>query len=833
MTQPESTPQTSTADQQAPEPDWAVYFGLFLITLSTLLLELGLTRIFSVIMYYHMAFFAVSVTLFGMALGGVIVHFLPRVFTAQRARTWMARMAAAFAVSLVAALVIMLAIRFDITRNRVLIGQLLLVSVALAVPFTCSGVSVAIALTRFPRRTNRLYGCDLAGAALGCLLFAPLVSRFGGPGLVLCDAVILSIAAWTLAGARGAGSSFKFKINGYFLVIGLTAIALIFGNDRWTVFQVRHVRGGYFQSGQLAYDEWNAISRITGVAGRGHASGTAPEFHEQSATDQITLMIDMFAATPLTRFDGERFDTLFYPFHDVSYAVHAVIEDARVAVIGVGGGRDVLAAKAWGQPQVVGIELNSRVIEALTEDFHDYGGCPRSWPGVTIVQDEARSYLARAAEPFDVIQASLIDTFAATAAGAFVLSENGLYTLQGWRIFFDHLTERGILTMSRWYTEENPVESTRLLALARAALEERGAPRPQDHILMLRTPRPHQPEAMALATILVKKSPFTRDQVEKLEHWAVENHLIVLVTPERVENDVFRELLESENLMDFARSFPFDISPPTDDKPFFFDVLRWRDLLKKEYRQGSDYIRSINLKPLVTLGTLLATVIVMAFAFVIVPLWIELRRSRSSDKTPLRRRMGRITYFMMLGLGYIMVELTLMQRFTNFLGHPAYSLMVCLFTMLLASGLGSMAAPRLFGPREGGEGSRRLQWLNAMIFVTLLLTLAGSLWIMRSFVAAPTPVRILLAGLAFAPAGFLMGMPFPLALQAAAARPGAPLSWYWGINGAFSVCASVAVVALGHSIGLNGAFVCGALCYLCAALVSPAFGALDGPSLDR
>ncbi|MCL5270304.1 MAG: hypothetical protein M1457_07100, partial [bacterium] len=276
-------------------PGGAIYAGLFLITLSTLLLELGLTRLFSVLIYYHMAFFAVSVTLFGLAFGGVIVHFFPGVFHPDRAGRWMSRMSMAFALTTVAALAVMLAIRYDMANNRVIVGQLILVSLALAVPFTCSGVAVALALTRFPRQTNRLYCADLAGASLGCLLFAPLIARLGGPGFIVGVAVITALAAvvLVLGDARGPGGS--ARLAGALAVMAVAGLLLAFsGNLRF--LQIHFLRGYSHDPRQMAFQGWNSISRVTVYPDTGHAMGVAPENYEKSAGPQFTILIDTFAA---------------------------------------------------------------------------------------------------------------------------------------------------------------------------------------------------------------------------------------------------------------------------------------------------------------------------------------------------------------------------------------------------------------------------------------------------------------------------------------------------------------------------------------------------------
>jgi hypothetical protein len=802
------------------EPPATLYVALAAVTTATLLLELGLTRLFSVLLYYHMAFFAVSVTLFGLAFGGAIVHFLPRRFTPERATVWMTRFTLLFSLTTALALIAMLSINFDVTRNRVLAPQLLAAAVVLGAPFTCSGVVVAIGLTRFPARTNRLYGVDLAGAALGCLLYAPLMNAFGAPRFIIAVALATAIVGAGVALAERRERAARWSLLGG-VGLSIASFAALMADPSRGPLAIRFARSFALAPETIHWEAWNAISRVTiGPVENIPATGVDPEFWEETQAAQEMILIDLFAATPIFRFGGRDFSRAGFAFRDVSYLVHALRPDSRVAAIGVGGGRDVLAAKAWGQPEVVGIEINGRMIEALTEVYADYAGRPAEWPGVEIVHDEARSYLSSPGAPFDIIQASLIDTFAATSAGAFVLTENSLYTIEGWAAFVNRLTPDGMLTMSRWHNLKHPVETIRLLALARATLEARGVARPIDHLLMARArPAPSGPsESQPLATIVVKKSPFTEAEIDRFETWTRENRHVALVSPRGIFDPALEGALTAPDLNQYARAHPFDVSPPTDDRPFFFDVLRWRDILKKEYRQGDAYIFSINFKPIVMLGTLLATVILMASIFVVIPAYIESRRF--ADRSPLTRaqRTGRLVYFMMLGLGYLTIELTLMQRLTVFLGHPTYSLTVVLFTMLLSSGLGSMVAPRLFG-----GGAAEIARLNLILFICLLATLAAGRWAMGAFVAQPTATRIVIAGLLVAPAAFLMGMPFPLAIQAAARDRGAPLSWYWAINGALSVCASVVTVVLAHAIGLSGAFLCGAACYLIAAAAARAF----------
>lgn len=810
-------------------PGITVYLGLFFVTISTLLLQLGLTRIFSVIMYYHMAFFAVSITLFGIALGGVIVYFLPFVFRKHLASFWMAFFCMVFAGTTVYALAHLVDQKIWIHEYAGVVRRLIRLSLVLAIPFTASGIVVALALTQYPRRVHRLYGFDLAGAAAGCVLFAPLISQFGGPGLVLWVVALSALAAFVFG--LGQRHSVWGRIAAAVLLAGFVgSCVLAWRGPTMHAFTMRYARGYDYPVDALVYDRWNSISRISAGEAKGVAEGVAKGLAAQAVEDRILLLIDTFAATAIIGFDGKNFSEMFYPFHDISYAAHSIFESrgddatTRIAVIGVGGGRDILAAKAWGHDEVVGLEINPLCIDAFTQEFADFAGKPLEWPGVRYVHDEARSYLTRTDEEYDLIQASLIDTFAATSAGAFVLSESSLYTIEGWNVFLSKLKQDGMISMTRWYSPGTPVESIRLLSLARASLEAHGVKDPQEHLIMSRMIEIGNPESQPMATLVVKRSPFTPDEVAAFAAWTESNQFQLLLAPGHATAPELDGVLNSPTLDDYVRTHPFRIDPPTDDQPFFFDVLRWRDVFQRDIREGSDYISQINFKPIVMLVTTLGVLAFMCLIFIIVPFIIEglLQRNQQASMSGVRRA-GIVIYFVMLGLGYMMIELSLIQRFAIFLGHPSYSLTACLASMLLSSGIGSMFTDRLFGMKDSIQGAGVIRRANFIVVGLLVCTwvLASLAWAHAA--AFSTPIRIALTVLIIAPPAFFMGMAFPLAMKASAFRARAPLGWYWGINGAFSVCASVLTVIIAHQSGLRFAFGCGVACYVIAALVAKSF----------
>ena len=200
---------------------------------------------------------------------------------------------------------------------------------------------------------------------------------------------------------------------------------------------------------------------------------------------QLMLMIDATAGTVMTAYDGDP-QTVEHLKYDLTNLVH-YLRGGKVLVIGAGGGRDILSALAFGQESVVAVEMNGATLGVAYDEFADYTGNLADDPRVTLVHDEARSWLARTETSFDVIQLSLTDTWAATAAGAFVLAENSLYTVEAWRLLLGRLTDAGVATCSRWYFQERPGEIYRLVALAARALADLGVEDPRRHMLLVRT----------------------------------------------------------------------------------------------------------------------------------------------------------------------------------------------------------------------------------------------------------------------------------------------------------------------------------------------------------
>jgi len=755
------------------EPKRSTYTGLFLTTLSLLHFELFLTRIFSVTMWYHFAFMAISLAMFGLAAGALFIELMKK----GEAHAMLANFGLLFALTSAICFAAQLYIPVDPETEIVWTA---LAFILAAIPFVFAGMVVCVALTRFPRHTGALYAADLAGSAAGCILTIPILNHIHAPTAVILNAGIAALAAFAWP---SKGKTRWIAGNCGALLLSLGAI-----NQSVKLVDIQWLKGGRNSHDGL-YEKWNAFSRIhvRELGSQPFGWGLSPRYRAQREIGQLYLDIDSGAATVITKFDGN-LNAVEHLKYDVTSLAHYLRNPTSVLVIGIGGGRDILTSLAFGQRHVTGVEINPDILRLLTRRFGQYSGSLLNNPDVTLVHDEARSYVARSLESYGIIQASLIDTWAATSAGAYVLTENGLYTKEAWLTFLTHLTPDGILTMSRWYYQAQPAEILRLAALATASLMDIGVADPRQHVIIVRN--------QDVATIMVAKRPFSAADIDTVTKISKAMEFQPVLTPRFAERPEFEAISTPGQYEHLIRTYPLNIEAPTDDSPFFFHMLRAGDLLKRSTFQG---MNQLNLRAVNVLGRSLAIVSGLSAIAIIAPLVFR-RKVREA------RSIRLMIYFAAIGLAFMMVEIGQLERLIVFLGHPIYGLTVVLFVLLLASSCGSFYSSRM----------RPWMWL---LPVALAAFIFASPSVTYQLTAASTPVRIAVSALLLFPSGFFMGMAFPLGIsKAVSVNEGAPTAWYWGVNGAFSVISSVLAVAVAVFWGVTVTLLVGLGAYILALI---------------
>ena len=747
---PGAAPKREAAGQSAEgaEPPRSVRAGIFLISAATLLFQVTFIRIFSASIWYHFAFLVVSVALFGFGASGVALSLFP-----DRARDPLRRSGAAalFALAAIGAYLGTTAVPFSpflILTDPIQVLYFLIYDLLLLIPFFFSGSAVALILRGWPARAARLYALDLVGAACGTLLLFAALPALGARGAVALAAVLAASSAWLMAVTPRTRLALATLFVALLpLVIWPRALPDIRLDDSKAVVQIERRPGA-----KRVFSAWSALARIDVV--------------EQPAANPM-IFIDAAAATPVAppQLPGDA-------RADLSTLAFALHERPSVAVIGPGGGIDVQNALALGAREVTAVEINPVIIDLVTHRYRELTAGVFEDPRVRLVRDEGRSFVARSNRRFDILQITLIDTWAASVSGAYSLSENYLYTTEAFTSYLEHLESGGSLSITRWY-----YEIPRLESLARAALARLGVRDPGRHVAVV--------GQSVRSVLIVQREPFSEAQTAALRAFASQPGRRLLHDPYAApQQTVYDALLEMPDPRPLFENSELALDPVSDDSPFFFQLTRWNRLRPDVLKNFSS---ASFLDPLALPAGQIALVTALALGLLLSVVLLAVPLARRA--VPREGRWRWLAYFLALGVAYIVVEVVLMQRLALLLGHPTYSVTAVLFAILLFSGLGSAWSDRWRGTPARLGGALAVAVPAAILLVTFAVPP-----IARALMALPLPARMSCAMLVIAPLAFLMGIPFPLGIRVLAGRGGATIPWAWAANGCGSVLGSVCAV---------------------------------------
>jgi len=762
--------------------------GVALISSTLLMTELALTRIFSVVMYYHFAFLAISIALFGVSASGVLAYVLRRRVAAWPIDSLLAVQSLIYAVATIIALFFLVRLRVGLTYSRENLLLMLTIYALAALPFFTGGLVITLAISTLTKRINAVYAADLIGAAAGCLVLIPLLDRVGAPGVVL-TAAALSIAAATMF----APAAQRHRVAG----IGALLFAAALGGQLSGLasFDVVDTKG--HKGDQILFSKWNSFSRI-GVYEREHGNWSLSKAYTGNLPETRYMDIDSAASTPILRLDPSLANAAYLRFELTALAYYLKPPGFSALVIGPGGGRDLASALVFGARHVDGVEINPIIADDVMRDrFREFSGGIYTNPKVTIAVDDGRSFVRRAAGRYDVIQASLVDTWAATAAGAYTLTENTLYTVDAFNDYLDHLTDDGVLTITRWV-----FDGLRLVSLAQAACEARGW-NAADHLMLVRQDR--------VTTFLLKRSPFVATEIATIRDAAARLGFEILYAPgggpaapeewiDGTSTADYARLITTSNRQQFFEDHVHDIRPTTDDRPFFFHTTKLQNQFDVAF--GKSMLFGNGLSALMTLLGISVTLVVL---FVFGPLLI-------ADRGVSRPRgwWAWLAYFGALGAGFMLIEVSVLQRFVLLLGHPVYSLTVTLFSLLLGTGLGA-AWSRTFAEDTLRRSATRGILIVAAIAVTFVFVVDP---VVSWSIPFSRPVRMAVAVLTLVPIGLALGVPMPTGLRMLSARAPEIVPWAWGMNGALSVLGATLAIFIAMNWGFGITLLAAAAAYL-------------------
>lgn len=791
----------------------SVLGALFFLSAATLMFEINLTRLYSVVQFYHFAFMIISLAMLGFGASGAWLALFPRLGR-RHPRHALAWLACGYGVASLGAYLALNWLPFDsfsIAWDRRQAVILVTQYVVLSLPFLCSGATLGLLFSIYPRVVGRLYAVNMAGSALGCALALLAPAWVGGEGIVWLNVMAGGGAALGFVWP-GRRKAFSFGapervVSALAGMVMLGGLALLLTSPTALDARLSPYKSlSYalqFPGARILSQQWNGFSRVDVVESAGIRSLPGLSYRYIAAPPpQRGLLVDGDDLNPILALSHETAspDDLAFTAYLPTAIAYQLRPEARALVLGAGGGLEMWVALAQGAARVTAVEANPLIVAAAGEIY--------AAPRVTAALEDPRSFVRRAPSRYDVVALALTTPYRPIRSGAYSLAEDYRYTVEAFRDYLNTLAPGGLFVVTRWL-QTPPSESLRAFALAVAAVERSGG-EPARQIVAFR--------GYATLTLLVKAAPFTPAEVDAIRSFAAArafdmvyapgispaevNRFNVLAEPEYYL--AFTGLLAAEDRAAWYAAYPFDVTPPTDVRPFFGHFFKWSQARQVWAELGKTW-QPFGGAGYFVLAALLLLATGAAAVVILLPV-AALRRGGGAG-----RRAG-LAYFGWLGLGFMLVEIPLLQRFILFLGHPAYAMTTVLFAILLFSGVGSALSPR-FPAR-----------LALALLVGLIGVYAVGLpWLFARTLALPLGARMLVAALALAPGGLLMGMPFPQGLRrlgASSSRPEMLLPWAWGINGALSVVASVLAALLALSFGFDVVLLCGALCYAGAWLAA-------------
>ena len=796
--------------------------GIGLISFGALLYQICLTRILAVTVWYHFVFLVISLSMLGMSASAMVCFFHWERFTGKKYKEYMALFCILFSILSPLAVYIHLNLNF----NGVMLGTsnfYLILAVQLLFftgVFFSAGMCINIILFEGQSRIGKIYFFDLLGAALGSFLAVPLMYYTSSLAIVFLISAIGLFTAWLFLAKTSSARS-----KSLLLILLIINIFLFFKNDSWEVLKIHKVKSPFeriFQhkewNGKI-FEKWSPFSRITVFS--------LPVLENSTKMPRLLVENDAGARTHLFKFEKNYWNIKYFKTIVPKFeTVYQFKKYGDALIIGSGGGIDVLAALVFQQKSITAVEVNPIIAEIVTKRFADYIGHIFNYPQVKLYVQEGRNFVARSRNKYDTIQITMVDSWTPASFSAYIFNENSLYTKEAIHNYISHLKPAGVLSISRYYFW---AEALRLTNTMVECLEENNIRDIQNRIVViigpLRKSRIKETFSMPplimnpFATVLIKNGPFETREINIIRDFAQQKGSAIVYAPYLSESQMdpskyasyFRDLILSQSQKQNTRkklvaSYPRDITPSTDDKPFFFFMLRFRDLFNLDSRAHMNFRDSVFL-----LYKICFLVSLFSILMILVPLYLFDKVDPINKSFPKRN----LLYFAFIGLGFMFIELSLIQRLTVFLGQPVYALVVVLSSLLLSGAIGSLTSARLVPLKEVHQLKTILKviiGLGGFIAFIIYDRLIGLMWLNNIH-------RILLCIAIIVPLGFMLGMCLPLGMRIIQKWDRRLIVWAWGINGAFSVFGSVMSIILALNFGLKSVFLIGIGCYLVSWMI--------------
>jgi SAM-dependent methyltransferase len=798
-----------------------------MISMAALAYEVLLIRLFSIIQWHHFAYMIISLALLGYGASGTFLAFTRRRLLRRFPVAYIANLVL-FAVSAVSCYLLAQSLSFnaeevlwDPTQPLRLMANYLLLSL----PFFFGANCIALALARHSGEVSRIYAADLFGAGLGSIcVIALLFILFPSSALRVIGTLglIAAAVAWLELRLRPRAGILAFVAAAaipFLLPSSLTELAV---SPYKGLPQLLRVTGTH-----VIEERSSPLGLLSVVESAAVPLREAPGLSLNAMSEpppQLGVFTDGDAMTVITRYAGKP-GPLRYLDQMTSSLPYHLNPPKEVLILGAGGGSDVLQALYQGANRIDAVELNPQIVDLVRNDFADFSGRIYDSRDVHVHVAEARGFVSSDHRRHDLIQLALLDSFGASSAGLYALSENYLYTVQALQEYLAHLKPGGYLAITRW-VKLPPRDTLKLFATATDALRQSGVPDPGSRLALIR--------GWQTSTLLVKNGVVTKKDIAILKAFCEDRSFDVAYYPGMPASEANRynilqqpyfylgaTALVGPDRGSFLKNYKFNLHPATDDRPYFFHFLKWRDLPEILSLRNQGGMPLLEWGYLVLIATLLQAILA-SIVLVLMPLWFLARETPSEPLNMSRLRV--FAYFFSVGLAFLFVEIAFIQKFILFLHHPVYAVAAVLAAFLMFAGVGSAASKRWAGSgrhRTGVAAAVTGILVIGVAYAIALGPLIGALgWL-------PVWAKIVVSVGLIAPLALCMGMPFPLALSSVAIHAPALVPWAWGVNGCASVLSAVLATLLAIHFGFTAVLLMALALYGLVALVFP------GPRVDR
>lgn len=779
-----------------------IYGVIFLVSSAVLVFEISLTRLFSIYLWYHFAFLVISIAMLGIGSAGTVLAIRHRNIRTDRYIPFYAVLAG---VSIALSYIISNYIPFDPVKfswERIQILYVALYCLVLSIPFFFSGILIASAFTLFSERSGPIYCSDLTGAGAGSMMVILLLNT-AGPEYAVLTASVLCLMGAILSGGNQTSGRLVRPLSATFIMINLLMLVLHpdFIDVRISPYKPLSLYLKYPEAEHLKtyHSPYARIDTFRSPAVR-FAPGLSLRYQDP-LPEQVGIAVDgdrIEAITGVTETSKLKF-LEFLP----SALIYVIGKTDDVLVLEPGGGLQVLVAEYHGAENIHKIESNPLLVKVIRDDFGSFSG--------GIFEDNTITSLGRnhigTPDSYDVIDISMTG---ATVAGVFGISEDYRFTVEAFETYLKALRPEGIMGISL-YLLPPPRTEFRVLTTVITALERTGIENVAGHVAAIRS--------WDTMTVLVKKTPFTFQEIEAIKEFSRSRWFDLVYYPGMKEGEGnryirlpsdeyfrgFSRLLDQQSRSVFIRDYLFDIRPVYDENPFFHYFLRLKKI-KEIYRiMGQKWMYFLEEGYL--LPVIFVIVLILGLIMIILP---ALSGSIRKRETASHRTMilPTVVYFAMLGIGFMSVEVTLIQKSILLLENPAYAVTVILTAILISSGIGSII-------------SSRLNWLRtpySLFMLTILILLYSIMYpLLQNMISSWMPgLKALVIFIFFIPLGFFMGIPFPMGIRLIGQRQGMLIPWAWATNACLSVLAPVVTIMLAIVTGYRMVLWLAALAYLVA-----------------